>query len=121
MARTGSGRVIRFDSDGGYGFIEDDDVDEDIFFHLNDAFLEKSVLRRGLEVHYEIVDGDRGLRAIKVTAESDRFDRDDLVAELQVLLIEALMEDVPELTLAQTARIRASVVRICERLGLLDA
>ncbi|GAB2810945.1 cold-shock protein [Streptomyces daliensis] len=58
-----SGRVVRFDSMRGYGFIAPDDGGEDIFLHVNDLLIPEEYLRSGLAVEFEVEDGDRGQRA----------------------------------------------------------
>ncbi|AQS65819.1 cold-shock protein [Streptomyces pactum] len=60
------GRVIRFDSARGYGFIAPAKGGEDIFLHVNDLLIPESYLRPGLEVEFEIEDGGRGLKASNV-------------------------------------------------------
>ncbi|MFW6448985.1 MAG: cold-shock protein, partial [Halobacteriota archaeon] len=45
----------------GYGFIETDDSDEDVFFHMEDVGGED--LEEGQEVEFEITAGQKGPRA----------------------------------------------------------
>ncbi|MEV0577072.1 cold shock domain-containing protein [Streptomyces sp. NBC_01463] len=61
-----SGRVVRFDSAKGYGFITPDHGGEDVFLHVNDLRMAEETLRPGLMVQFEIEQGDRGLKASSV-------------------------------------------------------
>ncbi|GAB2695298.1 cold-shock protein [Kitasatospora kifunensis] len=61
-----AGRVVRFDSARGYGFIAPDGGGEDVFLHVNDMLIPESYVRSGLAVEFEIEDGDRGLKASAV-------------------------------------------------------
>jgi CspA family cold shock protein len=62
------GKVKWFNPKKGYGFISTDDG-QDIFVHFSNISTDgfKS-LREGTEVCFEIVEGDKGLRAEKVVA-----------------------------------------------------
>ncbi|WP_406092329.1 cold-shock protein [Streptomyces sp. NBC_01013] len=60
------GRVVRFDSMKGYGFIAPDHGGEDVFLHVNDLRIPETSLRPGLLVEFEIEQGDRGLKASSV-------------------------------------------------------
>ena len=55
------GTVDFFNDTGGYGFIETDDADEDVFFHMEDVG--GPDLEEGQEVEFEIVQADKGPRA----------------------------------------------------------
>ncbi|MER6708706.1 cold-shock protein [Streptomyces fumanus] len=61
-----TGRVVRFDSTRGYGFIAPESGGEDIFLHVNDLLIPEDYLRPGLAVEFEIADGDRGQRASRI-------------------------------------------------------
>ena len=56
-----SGKVVFFNDTGGYGFIETEDADEDVFFHMEDVG--GPDLEEGQEVEFEIVEADKGPRA----------------------------------------------------------
>jgi CspA family cold shock protein len=60
------GKVKWFDNQKGYGFIERDDGD-DVFVHFSEITEEgfKS-LEEEQEVEFEVVEGDRGLKAENV-------------------------------------------------------
>ena len=56
-----SGTVAFFNERKGYGFIESDDADEDVFFHMEDVG--GPDLEEGQEVEFEIEQADKGPRA----------------------------------------------------------
>ncbi|MGM0502404.1 MAG: cold-shock protein [Bacillota bacterium] len=62
-----TGKVKWFDSEKGYGFIEQADGD-DVFVHFSaikeDGFKD---LEEGQEVEFEVVEGEKGLQAEEVT------------------------------------------------------
>ncbi|KAF4406951.1 MULTISPECIES: cold-shock protein [Streptomyces] len=61
-----TGRVVRFDSARGYGFIAPDHGGEDVFLHVNDLLIPEHHVRAGLAVEFEIEEGERGLKASSV-------------------------------------------------------
>jgi CspA family cold shock protein len=56
-----NGTVDFFNDTGGYGFIETDDADEDVFFHMED--IGGPDLEEGQEVEFDIEQADKGPRA----------------------------------------------------------
>ena len=60
-----TGKVDFFNDTGGYGFIETDDADEDVFFHMEDVG--GPDLEEGQEVEFEIEEADKGPRATNLT------------------------------------------------------
>ncbi|MFB6113025.1 MAG: cold-shock protein [Halodesulfurarchaeum sp.] len=60
-----SGTVAFFNERKGYGFIESDDADEDVFFHMEDVG--GPDLEEGQEVEFEIEQADKGPRAKNLT------------------------------------------------------
>jgi len=59
------GEVDFFNDSGGYGFIETEASDEDVFFHMEDVG--GPDLEEGQEVEFEIVQADKGPRAKNLT------------------------------------------------------
>ena len=62
---------MKFFNEGkGYGFIVEDDTNRDIFVHVTG--LDGLILREKDRVQFEVVDGKKGLNAVKVQkVESD--------------------------------------------------
>jgi len=56
-----NGTVSFFHDRKGYGFIETDDSDDDVFFHMEDVGGDD--LEEGEEVEFDITSGDKGPRA----------------------------------------------------------
>ena len=56
-----TGTVAFFHDRKGYGFIETDEADDDIFFHMEDVG--GPDLEEGQEVEFEIEQADKGPRA----------------------------------------------------------
>jgi len=64
MAR---GRVKRFDEKKGYGFIQQDTGGPDVFVHYSDVAGDGfRTLSPGDEVEFELIEGDKGLKALNV-------------------------------------------------------
>ncbi len=60
-----TGKVDFFNDTGGYGFIETDDADEDVFFHMEDVG--GPDLEEGQEVEFDIEEAEKGPRAKNLT------------------------------------------------------
>ena len=60
------GRIIRFDTTRGYGFIAPELGGEDVFLHVNDLLIPEAFVRSGIEVEFEVGNGGRGLKASSV-------------------------------------------------------
>jgi CspA family cold shock protein len=60
-----TGTVDFFNDDKGYGFIETEETDEDVFFHMEDVG--GPDLEEGQEVEFDIEDAEKGPRATDVT------------------------------------------------------
>jgi len=61
------GKIKRL-TDRGFGFIEYDDSDEDLFFHSNELQgVEYNDLKEGDKVEFEIAEGPKGPNAVKVS------------------------------------------------------
>ena len=61
------GTVKWFSAEKGYGFIERGENEEDVFVHFS-AIMDQGfkTLDEGVQVEFEIVDGDRGPQAANV-------------------------------------------------------
>jgi CspA family cold shock protein len=59
------GTVDFFNDTGGYGFIDTDEADDDVFFHMED--IGGDDLEEGQNVEFEIVQADKGPRAKNLT------------------------------------------------------
>ena len=61
--------IVKWFSDAkGYGFIRAEDKDEDIFVHYSSVEAEGfRSLSEGDSVEFELIEGDKGLKAEKVT------------------------------------------------------
>jgi len=61
------GTVNWFDPDKGYGFIEAETKEEDVFVHISDIEGRGSKdLEEGQEVEFEIEETDKGFQAVNV-------------------------------------------------------
>ena len=59
-----NGTVDFFNDTGGYGFIETEDADEDVFFHMEDVG--GPDLEEGQEIEFDIEQAPKGPRATNV-------------------------------------------------------
>jgi len=59
-----TGTVAFFNDEKGYGFIETEDADDDVFFHMEDVG--GPDLEEGQEVEFDIVEAEKGPRAENV-------------------------------------------------------
>jgi CspA family cold shock protein len=61
------GRVKRFDEKKGYGFIQTDEINQDIFVHYSDIVGEGfRTLVAGEAVEFDLVQGNKGYKAVNV-------------------------------------------------------
>ena len=61
LLRMAQGTVAFFNDTGGYGFIETDDAEDDVFFHMEDVG--GPDLEEGEDVEFDIVEAEKGPRA----------------------------------------------------------
>ncbi|MDC0932743.1 cold-shock protein [Arcobacteraceae bacterium] len=70
MADLVNGTVKWFNSEKGYGFIEQEDGGKDVFVHfrqINSNGYERATLNEGQKVTYEVGEGQKGPQAENVT------------------------------------------------------
>lgn len=65
LTAMAKGEVDFFNDTGGYGFIDTDESDEDVFFHMED--IGGPDLEEGQEVEFDIEQADKGPRAKNLT------------------------------------------------------
>lgn len=58
------GEVKFFHDKKKYGFIETEDADDDVFFHVNDLDIEE--IEEGTEVEFDTEEGDKGPKAVNL-------------------------------------------------------
>lgn len=61
---TITGKVRNYDDTKGYGFIYSSQLDDTVFFHINDCTEEE--IKAGDKVEFEIENGPKGLKAIQI-------------------------------------------------------
>jgi CspA family cold shock protein len=64
-----NGKVKWFNNAKGYGFINEDGKDEDLFAHYSAIEMEGyKTLKAGQPVSFEIIQGPKGLHAVKINS-----------------------------------------------------
>jgi len=134
-----SGRVIRFDKVRGYGFITPDSGGDDVFLHANDLEIEKSSVRPGLRVSFDVDEGERGQFATSVrlcdVASASEFggpggclgnEADEYIdvlsaAEFEHAATELLLTVIPPLSAPQIIAVRAAFAQMAYQQSWLDA
>ncbi|WP_402467576.1 cold-shock protein [Isoptericola aurantiacus] len=61
------GNVVRYDAVKGYAFVASDELDEDVFLHVNDLDFDKALMAVDAEVEFDHELGDRGPRAVRAS------------------------------------------------------
>ncbi|MEU9117244.1 cold shock domain-containing protein [Streptomyces sp. NPDC048483] len=139
-----TGKVIRFDAVRGYGFVAPENGGGDVFLHVNDLLVEKSLMAPGAVVEFEVEEGDRGPKAADVrlvegavrTAPVASFSLaqspsqesvedgvcDVLSArEFTQEVTETLLAAAPGLTAEQILQIRRSLAEVATKHGWVEA
>jgi CspA family cold shock protein len=90
-----TGTVKWFNDQKGFGFIKQDDVNEDIFVHHTAIKMEGfRTLAPGEPVDYELNQDDKGFKAINVTR-SEQAPAAEIAPEAAPQTIEAPAEEIP--------------------------
>lgn len=138
------GKILRFDEGKGYGFIAPAEGGDDVFVHANDFGELKHLVRPGMQVEYEVEEGDRGLKVATVRLldgpSSPRAERSASGAREHVASVdddgmcdilstrafttevtELLIQHVPSLTGAQITQIRQRLVDLAHSHSWLES
>ncbi|MCP3854608.1 MAG: cold shock domain-containing protein [Actinomycetia bacterium] len=105
MSQRFEGRLFQFDRSQGYGFVRDPDGGQDLFVHVNEMDeISRNTASGGSHLEFEIVDGDRGPRAVEITVVDSGEQAS--VTEYRQELTELLIKQVPALTAGQLGQVR---------------
>jgi cold shock CspA family protein len=128
--------VVRFDDVRGYGFIAPDGGGGDVFLHANDLEIDRTLLRSGARVSFEIEEGARGKFATAVRSasalpvpepgrrgpDSVHDDYSDVLdtGDFQRLVTEMLLHVAHPLTGVQIVEIRSHFEALARRHGWVE-
>lgn len=137
--RVATGKIVRFDRVRGYGFIAPDGGGEDVFMHMNDLEGDESLLAVGTRVSFDVVDGERGLKAYGVqvlesarpgtrpatgnpprSAEHEELCEVLSPSEFTQKVTELLIGAAPEMTAAQILAVRGRLAEFARANGWVD-
>jgi cold shock CspA family protein len=135
VVAVATGRVAQFNQVRGFGFIAPDEGGDDVFVHIEEVAGEAGRLRVGTRVEFQVMDGQRGLKAydvkilpepLDVRRDESRGDDDDSVevileSEYATEITDTLIANCPDMTAAQIVAIRTRLVAIARQRGWLDA
>lgn len=133
----GTGKVVRFDDIRGYGFIAPDSGADDIFLHANDIEFDRTLVKRGARVSFDIEDGPRGQFATSVqlaaatptkvqggsqgsAPDSDEYFDVFSADEFRHAVTEILLETAPSITAQQIQQVRAAFETLARKHGWLE-
>nr|WP_221333553.1 cold shock domain-containing protein [Nocardia transvalensis] len=125
--------MVSFDSSRGFGFIRPEDGGPDVFVHVNDIGLDEDELRQGRVFEFEVTEGDRGPKAVNLTAvggtpapaaprhrNRERAAGPLTTAEHRRLITELLLDASPALTAGEILTIRDRLTAFADQHGWLE-
>lgn len=135
-----TGRVLRFDSTRGYGFVTQEGGGDDVFIHVNDLKFDKTLVSPGALLRFSVEDSGRGLKASTVEllepgppsaeraaparTESTVADETlcDVLSAKEFIeeITECLLTSAPTITGAEITQIRQHLVQIAHTHGWID-
>lgn len=81
-AKTVRGKVKFYSEQRRFGFIQQDDKGEDLFFHYSEVKGNEN-LQQDDRVEFEVAEGDRGLKAIKVRKVTEKEGKEEIEEEME--------------------------------------
>jgi cold shock protein len=132
-----TGRIVQFNQTRGYGFIAPDGGGDDVFLHSEELKASGHAVRIGSRVQFDVLDGQRGLKAFDVTVldpepgadsrshhTSDGGD-DELSEVIPAVeyaneITDALINFCPNVTAAQIVEIRKRLTVSARRRGWIE-
>ncbi len=81
-AKTVRGKVKFYSEQRRFGFIQQDDKGEDLFFHYSEVEGNEN-LQQDDRVEFEVAEGDRGLKAIKVRKVTEKEGKEKIEEEME--------------------------------------
>jgi CspA family cold shock protein len=128
-----TGRIVQFNQTRGYGFIAPDGGGDDVFLHSEELKAYGHAVRIGTRVQFEVLDGQRGLKAFDVTvldppkrepsapdAGDDELSEVITAVEYAREITDALIAFCPNVTAAQIVEIRQRLTASARRRGWLE-
>lgn len=135
-----TGRIVQFNQTRGYGFIAPDGGGDDVFLHSEELKAYGHTVRIGTRVQFEVLDGQRGLKAFDVTVldpppstearearsvSSQDAGDDDLSEVISAVeyareITDALISFCPNITAAQIVEIRQRLTVSARRRGWIE-
>jgi cold shock protein len=132
-----TGRIVQFNQTRGYGFIAPDGGGDDVFLHSEELKAYGHAVRIGTRVQFDVLDGQRGLKAFDVSvldpppgvdsrsghAPDARDDElSDVIPAMEYAreVTDALIAYCPNVTAAQIVEIRQRLTVSARRRGWIE-
>jgi cold shock protein len=132
-----TGRIVQFNPTRGYGFIAPDGGGDDVFLHSEELKAYGHAVRIGTRVQFDVLDGQRGLKAFDVTVldpppgadsrpahASDARDDElsDVIRAVEYAreITDSLIAYCPNITAAQIVEIRQRLTVYARRRGWIE-